>query len=175
MPYTPDQRYEMFQNLPQDVKEAIGSVEYIQTLSEIEKKYHLHLDQADKLSREIYELMLGITHPQEFVAKVARSLAVPAETAKQIAEEVNTKIFRPIRVSLMKIHEEVARAALEETTPVDSPIDEYSDSSLKSPTLPSVEPVDGPNIAEEKLKGAFVLPKKTSGYDGKDPYHESIG
>lgn len=105
MNYTPAQLHEILKNLPLDVNEAIGSVDYVDTLISMEKKYRLHIDQMDALGSEVYKLMLGLTPPQQFIDMVKTSVNVSDETAKQIATEVNAKILRPVRESLIQIHQ----------------------------------------------------------------------
>lgn len=190
--YTFEELYEMFGKLPDDVKEAYHSVGYAQALDDITKKFQLHLDKVDILSTETFKLMLGITKPEEFVGRVERSIAVPRETAKQIAEEVNQKIFRPIRASLMKIHKmveekEIAKEDAEEggaereDGAVSDKINEGVLEAVKSTAEPvpetvktsaQIKPLETANIAEEKLKKTFTIPKKEGGYTGKDPYRE---
>lgn len=89
---------------PQDVRDAYYSVEYEKTIEEVTKNHRLHIDQADTLSDETFNLMLGKTHPSEFVGNINRRLYVGDDQAREIARERNEKTFRPIRASLMKIH-----------------------------------------------------------------------
>ncbi|MCI0542774.1 hypothetical protein L0Y69_03435 [bacterium] len=199
MQYTPYQLSEMFRKLPPDVREAHGSIEYEKEMEAIENKFHLHIDQAGALSNEVFLLMLGLTHPEEFTGKVQRSVSVPSETAKQIAEEINMKIFKPIRSSLMRIHkmideEEDMRDEEEAIVSAAPPVEEKARAETK-PSTPAAMPmkvaaavpmkVDAANktgtanVAEEKLKATFSIPKKEGGkeggYTGKDPYHEEVG
>lgn len=167
MQYTNDELYDLFKKLPPDVREAYGSVEYMKVLDEIEKKHGLHIDQAGELSNEIYKLVLGITLPQKFISAVASSVRVTPETAREITEEVNQRIFRPVKDSLVQIHKMKESA--------EKPEDELS---LKEevgideiPEAPSREEnKTGMNFSEEKLTGNFSMPKKTGG--SPDPYRE---
>ncbi len=172
--------YEMFRKLPQDVKEAYESIEYSKMLEDIEKKFHLHVDQTDKLNDEIFRLMVGLIHPEEFTVKVQKGIAVPSETAKQIAGEVNQKIFHPIRASLMKIHKMIDEKEEREEESVENVERENfplkAGGSEVNPAKPTQAPTkkDPVNIAEEKLKKTFTIPKKEGVYAGKDPYHEEV-
>lgn len=157
--------YEIFQTLPQDVRDAYYSVEYEKTLEDIAKKYKLHLDQADALSNETYRLMLSLTHPPEFIGNISRRLNVPSETAKMIAGEINERILRPIRASLMKIHKMIEKDQQEEDNDNDA---------VDAPQEPAPERISLANVAEEKLKASFTIPQKTSGYTGSDPYREEV-
>jgi hypothetical protein len=105
MPHADEEFDKIFTTLPEDVREAMSSVNTLNIIMEMKTKYGLHIDQLGELSAEVGMLMLGKTPPQEFIGKVESVLRVPKETAKQIATEVNEKIFRPVRESLAQIHE----------------------------------------------------------------------
>ena len=105
MPYTKSQIDKMYAELPDDVKEAMTSVETVDILKEIQEKYHFHIDQVGNLSAEIGMLMLGATPPQRFISSVQKTLEVSPEIAKEIATTVNERIFKKIRHSLMELHE----------------------------------------------------------------------
>jgi hypothetical protein len=105
MPYTKSQLDKMFAELPDDVKEAMTSVDTVDILKEIQEKYHFHLDQIGDLSAEVGMLMLGATHPQRFISNVEKALGVSKETATEIATTVNEKIFKKVRHSLMELHQ----------------------------------------------------------------------
>ena len=49
-------------------------------------------------------VMLGVTHPNEFIANLAERLEVDKEKARAIAQEINEQIFKKVRDSLRKIH-----------------------------------------------------------------------
>lgn len=159
-----------------DVREAYGSIEYEKVLDEVEKKFQLHIDQAGALSNEVFLLMLGLTQPQEFTGKVKSAVNVSDEIAKQVSQEVNEKIFRPIRTSLMKIHKMVDEKEEQEESGEVSSGESESEETKVAETEASEKKLEPEkiNIAEEKLKKTFSIPKKDSGYAGKDPYHEEV-
>lgn len=171
----------MFRNLPQDVKEAFTSVEYVQILEGIEKKNNLHLDQAAALSNEIYKLILGLTHPQQFIGAIKSAINISDEAAKSIAAEVNEKIFRPVKDSLMRIHkmkdvaEEEEKDSFEADIPVAPQKEEPKEYGITTSTktageLPPKKDSET-NFAENKLTQPFSIPKKTT---APDPYRESV-
>ncbi len=158
MIYTKEQKKELFQNLPDDVKEAVSSVETTDIIIELEKKYKLHIDQTGELSNEVLLLTLGVTSPQKFIDNLESRLRISRDVAAQITADVNEKIFRPVRESLMKIHRAKAEEGEEATE---------GDSKKEAEKLP-VKTVD---IVEEKLSGTVVSPKKIS---TPDPYREAF-
>ncbi|MEN9614345.1 MAG: hypothetical protein RLZZ347_652, partial [Candidatus Parcubacteria bacterium] len=97
---------EAYANLPQDLKDALYSIDFAKTIQAIGSKQGLLIDQTGKLAEEIGFVMLGITHPDTFVDTIAEKLAISKDKANIIAEEVNEKIFLSIRASLQKIHSE---------------------------------------------------------------------
>ena len=105
MPYTKEQLDKMFYELPDDVKEAMTSVDTVQVLNEIKEKYKLHIDQIGQLSAEIALVMIGASSPQRFISKIESSMNISDETAKSIASEVNKKIFQVVRSILKNIQE----------------------------------------------------------------------
>ncbi|MCX6735686.1 MAG: hypothetical protein NTZ13_01225 [Candidatus Parcubacteria bacterium] len=106
MPYTKEQLDTMFYELPDDVKEAMTSVDTVQVLNEIKEKHKLHIDQIGQLSAEIALVMIGASSPQRFISKMESSMNISEETAKNIASEVNEKVFQVVRNTLKNIQEE---------------------------------------------------------------------
>lgn len=150
-----------YKNLPEDVQDAINSINVEEVLEEIRKKFSLHLDQAGELADETYSLMHGITAPEQFVGNIAKRCRISKDTAKELAEEVNKRIFYPIRGSLMKIHRMIENEENDD------------ENGGEEESVEKTAPPASVNIAEEKLKGSFNIPKKTSGYAGSDPYREA--
>lgn len=102
--FTPQQLREIYLKLPEDLKDAIFSVNSAEAIQVIGKKYNLSIDKIGELADETGMVMLGITHPSDFIINVARRVYVDKETAGKIAEEINTQIFAKVRESLKKIH-----------------------------------------------------------------------
>jgi len=95
---------EKFKTLPPDVQQAITSVDIAEQLTDIVKKYRLHVDQLDELFDEAGLVMLGLTKPRNFVANLRKRVEIPEEDARAIVKSVDAGIFSPIRESLKKIH-----------------------------------------------------------------------
>ena len=96
-----DQRYD---DLPEDLKDAIFSVDTTSLVNMIGKKHGLAIDKIGDLANETGMVMLGVTHPNEFIANLAERLDVDKEKARAIAQEINEQIFKKVRESLRKIH-----------------------------------------------------------------------
>ncbi|MDO8492882.1 MAG: hypothetical protein Q7S34_04540 [bacterium] len=97
-----------FETLPEALKDALTSVDLSQKLQLIGKSQGLHLDQVDALMEEIGFVMLGETKPDEFGSKVASRLNLPYEKISPLVKSVDEEIFKPIRSSLVALHQKSA-------------------------------------------------------------------
>lgn len=95
---------ENFQKLPTDIKTAIYSVETSQVIEQIADKHHLLIDKMGVLAEETGLVMLGATHPKDFIRNLSDKLGVDRETARKVADDVNQQIFSKVRESLRALH-----------------------------------------------------------------------
>ena len=49
-------------------------------------------------------VMLGVTPPGEYIKKLADAIDIPREKAREIAIDVNERVFKPIREALKRVH-----------------------------------------------------------------------
>jgi len=105
MQYTSEQLKSQYQKLPENLKDALASVEGVETVKSIGKNYHLRIDEMSELSDEIGLVMLGLAKPEEFVTHIIARLGLDRAVAEGIAREVNEQIFLKIRESLQALHE----------------------------------------------------------------------
>jgi len=201
---TPQQLKEIYQKLPEDLKEAIFSVKSAEVIQAVGKKYNLAVDKTGELADETGLVMLGLTHPRDFISNLAQRLGVDKETARKIAEEVNTQIFATVRESLKKIHGVgEAPSPRPEPSGVGAPTpkgvggkeeilkeiekEEYVSSAEKIPEIlkgvvkpellepSSPSEVEGPHPFEAKTKEeVFRMPPLEKKYPSGDPYREPI-
>lgn len=160
-----------FKELPEDVRGAMTSVNTVEILTALRVKYNLHIDQLGELSAEVGMLMIGETHPQEFVGKVEENLHVSREIALQIATEVNEKIFRPVRESLMLLYKMKEKKEAEDKSTGEIPADEITVDKEMANKVPEEEE-DGKDFTEKKLTESFSIPKKIE--RAPDPYRETV-
>ncbi len=104
MTLTKDELNKLIDSLPQDVQDAFFSDSVSQSILDIGKKYGLTVDKIGELGGEVSNVMFGITPTTDFIKNLSDRLGVDKEKAKNIAEDVNQKIFQSIRASLRKIH-----------------------------------------------------------------------
>lgn len=86
--------------LPPQLRDAVFSSENADKLFEIGKHHELMIDKFGEMTHETGLLMLGVTHPDEFVGNLATRLEVDKAKAKTIADDINREIFAPVREHL---------------------------------------------------------------------------
>ena len=129
MPSDREEFLERIKKLPPDLTDAIFSEDIAETMLSIGKKYGLLIDKIGRLSEAVNDVILGVLHPKEFISTIEKTLSIDRETARKIAQEVNTEIFAKIRESLRKVHK-------------------IEDEPIPSIKLPMVEPP--PNFTSDK-------------------------
>lgn len=94
----------IFDELPENIQDAIMSVNSSDAITEISEKYKLHIDQQASLGSETGLVLLGLTDPMEFVNNLSSKLGIDKNIASQIVGEINEKIFVKVKDSLRAIH-----------------------------------------------------------------------
>ena len=102
--FTEEQITQMYDNLPEDLKDVIFGLEMNEIVEKIGRENQLNIEQIGDLANETGMVMLGVTHPNEFIGNLADRLEVDKEKARAIAQEINEQIFKKVRESLLKIH-----------------------------------------------------------------------
>ena len=98
--YTQEEIDAIIDTLPEDVKDAIFSVNTAKIISEVGKKYGLHVDQMGDLGTATGDILLGIARPTDFVDNLQTKLKIERVRASEVAAEINEKIFSKVRESL---------------------------------------------------------------------------
>jgi len=176
MEYEYEELKKKYDALPDDIREAMSSVDIAQSVENIGKSHSLHVDQIGQLMDEVSFIMLGLMHPSDFISNIQKSLEIDNQVAQEITKDINEKIFRPIKASLLSIHgvdnkesesgirnqESTAKQDVgEKVEGRESDKSDYEYNKLppkgiiEEKPLPEIAPKD---IVEEKLGGEFKIP-----------------
>ena len=177
-PLTEEQILEKYEQLPDDLKEAIFSVEMTEAIKDIGAKYELAIDKIGALANESGMVMFGATRPKDFVPNLMSRLGVDKNTANKIASDVNSQVFLKVRESLKKLHGgeevEVGEVKVAEGEVKKEDILKV----LEYPELPTIlqganKPEEVQNLFEVKTKEeAPRAPMEETKYKEGDPYRE---
>ncbi len=177
MEYTQEKLKEKFQKLPKDLQQILLSEDLGVGIQLIGRDASITPEQALDIEDEVVAVLVGTSHPKDFIRNIQTKIGVDGEKAHAIAERVNEEIFQPVKESLKIVHNIKDEAApmvsatpsVAPTPPV-SPISPSSfpqmiippkinlEISLKPPTPP--QPQQSQNIFEQKLQGVFKMPKE---------------
>ena len=105
--YTPQDIALIKASLPEDLKQALASVDMMQELRMIVAEQHLHIDEAGAVADVVELTLSGILRVREFI-QTLRGLLPEAGNDKviAIAEAINKRIFAKVRTSLQKIDQD---------------------------------------------------------------------
>lgn len=176
---------ERFESLPNDLKTALTSEEVDASIQEVAKKHFLHIDQTGELADETGLVMLGLTRTDEYINNLKERLGVPQQKAAEIAKDIDENVLRPIKTSLIKMHdgsiagiaedeesldrEQVMREIHEHLEDTDEQLtvnDSQQLTKVQKPVLPTtppgvpVIPPASANIVEKKLTETVKIPKE---------------
>ena len=104
---TINQLKQQFQNLPQEIQNAILSVNLSEKLQEISKNNKLMFDKAGLLETETILVLYGIEPLENYTSNLIKNVGLTSIQASVIAHDVNESIFKSIRESLKKINDQI--------------------------------------------------------------------
>ena len=102
--YTQEELLDRYEKLPQALKDAIFAETNADKMYALGQKNGLTIDQIGEIASETGYVMLGVTHPRDFARNLKQKLNIDQEKAREIAEDINREIFRPIREHLKDLH-----------------------------------------------------------------------
>lgn len=102
---TQDQLREIYNSLPEDLQDAMGSAETSATVRKIAKNYGLSIDQMGELAGEIGLTILGVHALNEMPKNIALALGGDLTVGNSIYRDINGSIFLKVRASLERVHD----------------------------------------------------------------------
>jgi len=127
--YTQEQLWKLYEKLPDELKEAIFSVETANNVFNVCVKNRIEGDQISEVARYTGRVLLGILPSDEFQEILEKEVRLSKEMAKKVAQEINRFVFYPLKAALEKFYKT-------EITPPTRPITEPEE-TLKETVAPS--------------------------------------
>ncbi len=163
MNYSKEELNEAYKKLPEELKEVFLSVDVTDSINAIGKKYNLHIDQIGNLDSEAGYVLLGLSHPTEFVSSLTNRLGIDRVVASQVASEINDQVFLKIRGLLKDVQDKKKKGATEEVEP--QPSKDALLAALEHPEGMLKKPAPATDIPLVEIKNAYALPKPQMGRD----------
>ena len=129
-----EQYWQLFQKLPDELKEAVLSEETAKAIYDICDRNEI-VDIVSEIASITGQVLLGVLSPDEFEETIKKELKLKKEVAKKVSQEINRFIFYPVKTSL----EEIYKAPI--TPPPASP---------KITPPPEEKPEERPEVSAEK-------------------------
>jgi len=139
--YSTKELLEASNKVPLLIQVALSSEVTITTISNLTTNLKLHIDKVGLIAELNVQMLLGLISPQEFLQELVAN-GIPDAQARQIMDEINTKIFVPLR-------EQMRNAPAPRPQPVNAPVPNYASNAGVSnkvqgailPQIPQRQPV----------------------------------
>ncbi|MDO8572809.1 MAG: hypothetical protein Q7S11_03525 [bacterium] len=175
---------EKFKKLPQNIQQLLLSDDVGIDVQLIGRDTGITPEQALDVEDEVVSVLMGTSHPKDFIRNIVTKIDVDQEKARAIAEKVNEEIFQPVKESLKIVHNIIDEGASPQAslaseasvasipTPPQAPTPPMSPSpqfpqmivpggtSAPEAPKPPETPKAPQNIFEQKLQGVFKMPRE---------------
>ena len=106
--YTKEQLLELYEKLPEELKEAIFSEETADNIYNISTKNKIEEDKISEIAKYVGFVLFGILPAENFQEILGKELEIGKEAAENIAKEINQLIFHPVKPFLQQLYKETA-------------------------------------------------------------------
>ena len=161
--FTKDQLWKLYSHLPDELKDAIFSVETADHISNACQKNGLEGDKMSGVAKYTGQILMGIKPPDSLQALLEKELKIKKEASKNIAQEINRFVFYPINQTLAALHGKPTAPFHHPAGIIKPAPKEPLETDLKKNTI---------SDQEEKPLARAPQPKKES--LGPDSYRETV-
>ncbi|HUV81131.1 MAG TPA: hypothetical protein VMW21_01250 [Patescibacteria group bacterium] len=109
--YTKEELQKLYAGLPEELKEAIFSVETADNIYNICTKNKIGEDKISEIAKYVGFVLFGILLAQNFQETLEKELKIEKEAAENIAAEINQLIFYPVKPVLQQLYKKEAELA----------------------------------------------------------------
>lgn len=121
--YTREELWKLYQKLPKELQEVIFAGETADHISNICERYNIKEETISEIAKQVGNVLLGISPPDELQAILEKELKLEKGTAKKVAQEINRFVFYPVKPALEQLYkigvasseEEIKRPTIEKT------------------------------------------------------------
>ncbi len=86
--------------IPKQISDFASSADIYIACEKIGQVYNLHIDQISELDNEIRCVLLGKNKSADFTDHIIKNMEISRDVAEKITEEVNSEIFKILRISM---------------------------------------------------------------------------
>ena len=101
--YTSEQFWELYEKLPQELKDALFAEETGNNIFEICKRNKIE-DNLDQIVEYVGQVLVGVLPPEDFQENLEKELKLKKDIAKKVSQEINRFILYPVRPALEQLY-----------------------------------------------------------------------
>lgn len=102
--YTQEQLWKLYENLPEELKEAVFSAETADNIYNACKRNRIPEEKISEVAKYTGRTLMGLLPPDEFQKTLEKEANLSDETAKIISLEISRFIFYPVKNQLEEIY-----------------------------------------------------------------------
>ncbi len=102
--YTPEQIDKILESLPEELKDALFSMETADIIWQACEKQNLIDERMTKIAKYTGHVLMGLLLPQEFQEKLEKEIKLPKKVAEEINREINRFVFYPVKPLLEELY-----------------------------------------------------------------------
>jgi len=103
-PYSQEEFWKLYKKLPQELKDAISSMETTRAIETISERSGIIDQRVGQIADMIGQVLVGLLQPSEFRDILRKELRLSDEKTQQITREVNRFIFYPVKPELEQLY-----------------------------------------------------------------------
>jgi len=143
---THEEKIKIFEKLPKELQDLMGSEDTGAFLLYLEEKYNLDDDKISLLSRLVGDVILGILSSPNLISEIVSKLAVDQNTGSQIYQEINSGLLAPV-AALIKNASAPATSMPAPALPVAPRADKYREPATSAPEVIDLRKTPPPLIS----------------------------
>lgn len=102
--YTQEQLDKVLETLPDELHEAMFSMETADVIWNVCKKQGMMDKRMGEIAKYTGYVLMGLMLPAEFLTVLEEELKLPKKTAEEMARDINRFIFYPVKPALEQLH-----------------------------------------------------------------------
>lgn len=133
--YTQEQLDKIYDKLPEELKEAIFSVETAEDIGSVCDTYGVTDERGTEIAKQAGHVLMGLVLPQEFSGALETDVKLPKTLADAIARDINRLVFYPVKPALEQLHRMEIEVTAKIVTP--KPEEESEEEKPEEPEKPN--------------------------------------
>lgn len=105
--YSREELWKLYEVLPNELKEAIFSVETANSIYETCTRNGLKEEEIPEIAKYTGYVLMGLLPPNEFEKTLKEKVGLDEEKAKKVSQEIDRFVFFPLRTTLETIYKEI--------------------------------------------------------------------